>query len=69
MQIIAKEQIIILASPGSSAGSLITYLLGITQINPFDYDLLFSRFLNAGRVAKVAYDIYINGKDKIQRCL
>lgn len=45
---------------GSAAGSLISYLVGITKINPFDYDLLFSRFLNAGRVAQVVYDIYLD---------
>ncbi len=35
---------------GSAAGSLIAYLIGITKIDPFKYDLLFSRFLNEGRV-------------------
>lgn len=37
---------------GSAAGSLIAYLLGIVQTNPFDYDLLFERFLNEGRLYK-----------------
>ena len=37
---------------GSSAGSLIAYLMGITKIDPFEYNLLFSRFLNKGRVEK-----------------
>ena len=36
-----------------TAGSFIMYLMDIVKINPFDYDLLFSRFLNAGRVAQV----------------
>lgn len=36
----------------SAAGSLIAYLIGITQINPFDYDLLFERFLNRGRMGE-----------------
>lgn len=36
---------------GSAAGSLISYALGITQIDPIKYDLLFSRFLNEGRAA------------------
>lgn len=43
-------------SRGSAAGSFIMYLLDIVKINPFDYDLLFSRFLNAGRVASVYLD-------------
>ena len=35
---------------GSSAGSLCCYLLGITKIDPIEYDLLFVRFLNEGRL-------------------
>lgn len=34
---------------GSAAGSLVSYLLGITLIDPIPHDLLFSRFYNAGR--------------------
>tara|TARA_R100000008_G_scaffold79592_1_gene61385 strand:+ start:1450 stop:3072 length:1623 start_codon:yes stop_codon:yes gene_type:complete len=34
---------------GSAAGCLISYLIGITQIDPIEYDLLFERFYNAGR--------------------
>lgn len=34
---------------GSAGGCLISYLLGITEIDPVKYGLLFSRFLNAGR--------------------
>lgn len=34
---------------GSAAGSLISYLLGITLIDPIEFDLLFERFYNAGR--------------------
>lgn len=37
---------------GSSAGSLIAYALGITQVDPIKYGLLFSRFLSLGRSAK-----------------
>ena len=37
---------------GSAAGCLISYLLGITQIDPIEYDLLFSRFYNEGRNTK-----------------
>lgn len=35
---------------GSSAGSLICYLLGITQADPIKFDLLFERFIDPGRV-------------------
>ncbi|MFN8612567.1 MAG: DNA polymerase III subunit alpha [Vulcanimicrobiota bacterium] len=34
---------------GSAAGSLVAFLLGITNINPLDHDLLFERFLNPER--------------------
>lgn len=37
---------------GSAGGCLVSYLLGITEIDPVKYDLLFSRFLNAGRFSK-----------------
>lgn len=40
---------------GSAAGCLVSYLLGITEINPIPYGLIFERFYNAGR----------NTKDKI----
>lgn len=37
------------AGRGSSGGSISAYVLGITQVCPIRHDLLFSRFLNAGR--------------------
>jgi DNA polymerase-3 subunit alpha len=37
------------AGRGSAAGSLVSYLLGITQIDPIKWGLLFERFLNVGR--------------------
>jgi DNA polymerase-3 subunit alpha len=36
---------------GSGAGSIVCYLLGITNIDPFEYDLLFERFLNPERIS------------------
>ncbi|MCJ1667966.1 DNA polymerase III subunit alpha [Staphylococcus sp. NRL 16/872] len=42
---------------GSSAGSLVSYLLGITTINPIQYHLLFERFLNPERVTMPDIDI------------
>ncbi len=40
-----------LAGPGrgSAAGCLVSYLLGITEVDPIEYDLLFERFYNEGR--------------------
>lgn len=37
---------------GSAAGCLVSYLTGITGIDPLDYDLIFERFYNAGRAAE-----------------
>jgi DNA polymerase-3 subunit alpha len=42
---------------GSSAGSLVSYLLGITDINPVKYGLLFERFLNPDRLGLPDIDI------------
>ncbi|MEN6324938.1 MAG: DNA polymerase III subunit alpha, partial [Syntrophomonas sp.] len=42
---------------GSAAGSLVSYVLGITSINPLKYDLLFERFLNPERVSMPDIDI------------
>ena len=42
---------------GSAAGSLVAYLLGITELNPLDYGLLFERFLNPSRVTMPDIDL------------
>jgi DNA polymerase-3 subunit alpha len=42
---------------GSAAGSLIAYALGITDVDPLKYDLLFERFLNPERVSLPDIDI------------
>lgn len=42
---------------GSAAGSIVSYLLGITNIDPLQYDLLFERFLNPERVTMPDIDI------------
>ncbi len=42
---------------GSVAGSLVAYALGITNINPLKYDLLFERFLNPARKSMPDIDI------------
>ncbi len=42
---------------GSAAGSLVSYILGITDIDPLKYDLLFERFLNPDRVQMPDIDI------------
>jgi len=49
----------ILVGPGrgSAAGSLVSYSIGITDVNPIKYDLLFERFLNPERVTMPDIDI------------
>ena len=45
-----KNGIIVGPGRGSAAGSLVSYTLGITEIDPIKYDLSFERFLNKDRV-------------------
>lgn len=49
----------ILVGPGrgSSAGSIVSYVLGITEVDPLEHDLLFERFLNPERVTMPDIDI------------
>jgi DNA polymerase-3 subunit alpha len=42
---------------GSAAGSLVAYSLGITDIDPLEYDLLFERFLNPERISMPDIDV------------
>lgn len=42
---------------GSGAGSLVAYALGITDLDPLPYDLLFERFLNPERVSMPDFDV------------
>lgn len=45
----AKKKMLVGPSRGSSAGSLVCYLLSITEIDPIKYDLLFERFIDVNR--------------------
>ena len=42
---------------GSGAGSLVAFLIGITDVDPMEFDLLFERFLNPERVSMPDFDI------------
>ena len=42
---------------GSGSGSLVAYALGITDLDPLEYDLLFERFLNPERVSLPDFDV------------
>ena len=54
----AREQgIMVGPGRGSAAGSLVSYTLGITKLDPIKYDLLFERFLNPERVSMPDIDV------------
>jgi len=52
---------------GSGAGSLVAYSLGITDLDPLRYNLLFERFLNPERVSMPDFDIDFcqHGRDRV----
>ena len=52
---------------GSGPSSLVAFCLGITDIDPMKYDLLFERFLNPERVSMPDFDIdfCVNGRDRV----
>ena len=52
-----KNGIMVGPGRGSAASSLVSYSLGITDIDPLKYDLLFERFLNPNRVTMPDIDI------------
>jgi DNA polymerase-3 subunit alpha len=45
----ARERMLVGPGRGSVGGTLVAWLLGITQLDPIRYDLIFERFYNAGR--------------------
>ena len=49
---------------GSAAGSAVAYCLGITNIDPLEYDLLFERFLNPERVSMPDIDIDFDNRGR-----
>ena len=52
---------------GSGAGSLVAFVLGITNLDPIEHELLFERFLNPERVSMPDFDIdfCIEGRDRV----
>jgi DNA polymerase-3 subunit alpha len=59
-----KNRIVVGPGRGSAAGSLVSYLLNITDIDPLKYGLLFERFLNPGRSAVSLPDIDMDFADR-----
>ncbi|MDQ2699953.1 MAG: DNA polymerase III subunit alpha, partial [Actinomycetota bacterium] len=52
---------------GSAAGSIVSYALGITDIDPVEHDLFFERFLNPGRksMPDIDIDFSVRGRDRM----
>jgi len=51
------------AGRGSAAGSLVLYVIGVTKIDPIEYDLFFERFVSKSRARKIEYEgeTYLDG--------
>ncbi|MDQ6750735.1 MAG: DNA polymerase III subunit alpha [Actinomycetota bacterium] len=66
----AKEQgIAVGPGRGSAAGSIVSYCLSITDVDPLRYDLLFERFLNHERVSRpdIDIDFSVRGRERVIR--
>jgi DNA polymerase III subunit alpha len=52
---------------GSAAGSIVSYALRITDVDPLKYDLLFERFLNAERISMpdIDIDFSVKGRERV----
>lgn len=57
IEVAKKRGILVGPGRGSAAGSLVCYCLGITEINPLKYNLLFERFLNPERISMPDIDV------------
>ena len=68
----ARNQLDVSVGPGrgSAAGSAVAYCLGITQIDPIKYDLLFERFLNPDRISLPDIDVDFDddGRGRVLNC-
>ena len=65
----ARDELGVMVGPvrGSAAGSVVSYCLGITKIDPMKYDLLFERFLNPDRISlpDIDTDFDDDGRGKV----
>jgi len=62
-----KEGIVVGPGRGSAAGSLVSYVLGITNIDPIAYNLIFERFMNPDRISPpdIDLDFADTGRDRV----
>jgi DNA polymerase III subunit alpha len=64
-----KSGIVVGPGRGSAAGSLVSYCLGITNLDPIQHGLIFERFLNIDRVSMpdIDCDFSVEGREKVIR--
>jgi DNA polymerase-3 subunit alpha len=64
-----KNGIVVGPGRGSAAGSLVSYALGITNLDPLEHGLIFERFLNIDRVSMpdIDCDFSVEGREKVIR--
>ncbi len=65
----AKKTMLIGPGRGSAAGSLMCYLLGITNIDPIEHGLMFERFINMDRVELPDIDLDFEDVDQVKETL
>src|SRR2546426_1035512 len=64
-----KHEIVVGPGRGSAAGSLVSYCLGITNLDPIQHGLIFERFLNIDRVSMpdIDCDFSVEGRERVIR--
>src|SRR2546428_2533607 len=64
-----KHEIVVGPGRGSAAGSLVSYCLGITNLDPLQHGLIFERFLNIDRVSMpdIDCDFSVEGRERVIR--
>jgi len=64
-----KNGIVVGPGRGSAAGSLVSYCLGITNLDPLEHGLIFERFLNIDRVSMpdIDCDFSVDGRERVIR--
>ncbi len=65
----ARKEMLIGPGRGSSAGSLICYLTGITNIDPIEHKLMFERFINVDRIETPDIDLDFQDVDRVKDIL
>jgi DNA polymerase-3 subunit alpha len=60
----AREMGVMVGCRGSAAGSLVAYVIGITNVDPIKFDLIFERFLNPERISMPDADIDFADRDR-----